>query len=155
MGSGSTLAGMISSCELDSVDLHVTSLDMAWLAGGPLLGGSLWESDGWGDRALNNSIAIPPSIPSPPAPPLKQLPAETPLLDLEAPASSSGSGVGTSGSSSGGSTTTSLSAAVFTCNLMLSPPTLVGWLQTREVDDIPPAPPFELLRPPQSSLAVS
>jgi hypothetical protein len=74
-------------------------------------------------------------------------PFESLFVNLEIPGPASGAGSDSESSSIGfGSSQTN---AVCGRALEFAQPTLVGWLKAVEFLDIPSAPAFELLRPPQ------
>ena len=138
-------AGLISFSEPSPVDRSVDSLDAIWIPTNLLLEWDSVESNGWGDVASSAPV---PRLSSVPTTPSEPMPFESLLLGVEVPSSPGGSGTGARSSSSGGGT--SLAAgAILSGILELSPPTLVALLQARNDQDIPSAPPFELLRPPK------
>lgn len=145
-GTVSARASMISSCESISVDRDLASLDKAWTSVDPFFDLGFAVLGSWGDLASSSSVPEQPAVPTSPS---KRLASELPMLDVEIPMSSGADGAGAACSPSGGGGTSLAPGAIFCWVLELPPPTLVSWLQARGVQDIPPAPPFELLRPPQ------
>ena len=106
-----------------------------------------WHSDDWsigGDVAgsgdTRNYVSIPKSSSG-------NLPPTTPFSGVGIPGSSSATGAD-SGSSNGGNGA-SPAATLLRCVSELSRLNLVGWLRVGQALDVPPGPPFELLRPPQ------
>jgi hypothetical protein len=82
-----------------------------------------------------------------PSAPVDQGSPEVPFVGLSIPYSQSGAGA--SSDSSNGNSSSSSSNAIINWFSELPPSTLVGILYSVEDLDIPPAPPFELLRPPR------
>lgn len=147
-GSVPAHASMIYSGESMAVDPFLTSINGTCSAAEPSFEWYSFESRRGDEVAGSMPKSSPVSVPISPPSRSEQLPVETPFLGVEVSSSTGASGAGTVGSSSVGGAS-SFSAAIFCGHTELSPPTLVGWLRACDDRDIPPAPPFELLRPPK------
>ena len=133
-------ADLISVVQLDSPDRSFFSDDNPLMSAEQLFGIDLQDRGGCGPSPRSDS----PSFPSVPIEPVR---SEFPLVGFAIPGSTSGTGAG-SDSSTGGNGS-SVANAILCWLSELPPPTLVGYLYPVEALDIPPAPPFELLRPPR------
>ena len=131
---------------IPSLDGARTSFDLSFVTASPLYGTELqvWNvSDTTGSSCGRSSS--PPSSPLEPTDP--SVPSESPFVGLGIPSSSSGAG--SDSGSSGRGFGSSAANAVIGWLTEFPQPTLIGWLKVVGFLDIPPAPPFELLRPPQ------
>ena len=140
-------AGMMASlsCESSPIDRDLASLDGMWTSMAPFLELRSVGLGSWGAPTSSIPIAEQPAVPTTPT---KRLASELPILNVEVLMSTGEGGAGATGSSSGGGES-SFNWMIVCCVSELTPPTFLGLLKSSEVHDIPPAPPFELLRPPQ------
>ena len=131
---------------IPSFDGAGTTFDLSFVTASQLYATDLRVWDVSDTQA--SSSGRPSSQPSSPAEPIKPLePSELLFVGLGIPGPSSGAG-SDSGSSINGYGTSATNAVLGWVSVFPQP-TLIGWLNAVEFLDIPPAPPFELLRPPQ------
>lgn len=133
-------AGVITILKSDSADRSVWSLESSLTSLETFFASDISYESGWGSGTGEYAL----NLPSSPAAPL---PFDSPLIGVAFPVSQRGTGAGSTSPANG---STSLSANAILCwHSELPPLTLVGHLYSVEDLDIPPAPPFELLRPPR------
>jgi hypothetical protein len=146
-------AEMILSGEFDRTEQSPWSLDEQYLPASYIPQNELFERSfiDWSicDAGTSTSTASDTTSPTVPSEPSDEpIPSsKTPFVVLGIPTSSSGAGAGADSGSSGSGV--AFAVAIACWNSELPRLTLIAYLDAVNALDIPPAPRFELLRPPQ------
>lgn len=146
----SVSASMISTLDSSSGDWSLALTNETWVSTNLIFDFGIVKV-GFVDSGACGSITDHPVVQDRPSVPTSHFERQIiEMLDLgvEVRTTSGANSSTLTGSSTNGETSP-VTGAICRSGFELSPAILIGWLVARDVDDIPPAPPFELLRPPK------